>query len=58
MMYVWFVWGSSIAVRVSLPEGVGGSECKSGALIVKVIRADIALGIAVGAALNLHFLRK
>ena len=48
--------GGSIAVHVSLPEGVRGSEYKSGALIVEVIDAGVALGISVGAALNSHFL--
>ena len=43
---------------MSLPEGVRGSECKSGALIVEVIGAGVALGIGVGAALTSHFLRK
>ena len=57
-MYVWFVWGVSIAVRVSLhvslPEGIRGLECKSGALIIEVIGAGVALGISVGTALNSH----
>ena len=41
-----------------LLQGVRGSESKSGALIVEVISAGVALGISVGADLNLHFLMK
>ena len=39
--------GGSIAVRVSLPERLRGSECKGGALIVEVIGAGVALGVDV-----------
>ena len=51
-----FCLGRSIAVHMSLPEDVRGLECKSGALIVEVIGAGVALGIGVGVAMN--FLRK
>ena len=53
--------GGSIAVHVSLSvslPGVGGSESKSGALIVEVISSGVAFGISVCVALNSHFLRK
>ena len=50
-------FGGSIVVCVLLP-GVRGSECKSGALIVEVIAAGVALRISVSAALNSHFLGK
>ena len=50
--------GFPIAAHVSLLEDVGGSGCKSGALLVEVIDTDVALGIGVGAALILHILRK
>ena len=53
LMYIWLVWGDSIAVCVSLPEDVGGLRSKSGALLV-----EVPLGIGVDVALILHFLRK
>ena len=55
-MYVWFVWGGSIVVCVSLLEDAGGSGCRSGLLIVGVMAASVTLGI--GVVLNFHFLRK
>ena len=36
--------GGSIVALVSLLEDVGGSECKSGVLLVEVIGTGIALG--------------
>ena len=41
-----------------IPEYVGGSECKSRALLVVVIGRGAVLGIGKGAALISHFLRK
>ena len=60
VMYMWFVCGvgGSIAVHVPLPEDVGGSGCKRGALVVEVIGTGVALGNGVGTTLTSHFLRK